>query len=374
MGMMALPVLFKEISEDLGLSLVQVGTVWGMSAVGGVFLSLIGGLLGDRFGVKRVIAVGCVLTGLAGALRGLSGGFAGLTVTMLLFGLMIAILPPNVYKSCGLWFPRRQQALAQGIVALSEGLGGVVGAMISATIMSPLLGGWRNVMFFYGAISMALGILWLLSPAEPARVESPAGYISTVPFRQALSRVVRIGTVWVLGLISLGQMSCGLGMQGYLPLYLQKTGWTAAGADGALATSNVAGMIGVIPMTVLSDRLGSRKAILFAATLITAISVGLLSVAGGAVVWVVVIIAGIVRSGLAALSRTMVVETKGVGAAYAGTALGLTVSIARLGSIISPPLGNSLGNINLGLPFVLWGGLAAVSLFGFYFIKETGGR
>ena len=32
---MCMPVLFKEISEDLGLDLVQVGTVWGMNALAG---------------------------------------------------------------------------------------------------------------------------------------------------------------------------------------------------------------------------------------------------------------------------------------------------------------------------------------------------
>lgn len=37
MPTMALSVLFKEISENLGLNLVQIGTVWGMST-GGISL------------------------------------------------------------------------------------------------------------------------------------------------------------------------------------------------------------------------------------------------------------------------------------------------------------------------------------------------
>ena len=35
MPWMCMPVLFKEISDDLGLNLVQVGTVWGMMGHGG---------------------------------------------------------------------------------------------------------------------------------------------------------------------------------------------------------------------------------------------------------------------------------------------------------------------------------------------------
>lgn len=47
---MALAVLFNEIQHDLHLTLVEVGMIWGIGALPGIFLSLIGGALGDRFG------------------------------------------------------------------------------------------------------------------------------------------------------------------------------------------------------------------------------------------------------------------------------------------------------------------------------------
>ena len=374
MPMMSLPVLFKEISVELDLNLVQIGTVWGMIPLAGIFVVLIGGLLGDRFGVKRTLSTLCFLAGLAGALRGLSGSFISLATTMFLFGILNASIPINVHKVASIWFPGRHLGLANGILSLGMGLGLTAGAMISATILSPLLGGWRNVLFLYGAISIGISILWLLTRSELGQVESPSGYAGTVPFRQALSRVVRIRGVWFLGLIMLGQMACTTGMIGYLPLYLRGIGWTAASADGALAASNSASMMVAIPMALLSDKLGSRKTILLAAMLITAIGVGLLSVVGGAMVWVSVIIASIARDGFMAVNITMITETEGVGAAYAGTALGLAMTLARVGGIISPPVGNSLAGINPGLPFIFWAALAAAALFGFHFIKETGRR
>ena len=45
---MSLPVLFDEISADLGLSLVQVGWIWGVGSVLGILVGLIGGPIGDR--------------------------------------------------------------------------------------------------------------------------------------------------------------------------------------------------------------------------------------------------------------------------------------------------------------------------------------
>ncbi|MBA7542886.1 hypothetical protein ES705_35211 [subsurface metagenome] len=372
MPMMSLPVLFKEISVELDLNLVQIGTVWGMIPLAGIFVVLIGGLLGDRFGVKRTLSTLCFLAGLAGALRGLSGSFISLATTMFLFGILNASIPINVHKVASIWFPGRHLGLANGILSLGMGLGLTAGAMISATILSPLLGGWRNVLLLYGAISIGISILWLLTRSELGQVESPSGYAGTVLFRQALSRVVRIRGVWFLGLIMLGQVACTTGMIGYLPLYLRGIGWTAASADGALAASNSASMMVAIPMVLLSDKLGSRKTILLAAMLITASGVGLLSVVGGAMVWVSVIIASIARDGFMAVTITMIMETEGVGAAYAGTALGLAMTLSRVGGIISPPVGNSLAGINPGLPFIFWAALAAVALFGFHFLKDTG--
>jgi len=372
MPTMCMPVLFKEISEDLDLNLVQIGTVWGIVPLAGIFVVLIGGLLSDRFGVKRTLTVGCFLAGLTGALRGLSGSFITLAATMFLFGLVIAIISTAVHKTCGVWFRRQQLGLANGVVAMGMAVGFTVGAMISATILSPLLGGWRNVMLLFGATSIAISILWLLTRSEPGQVESSASDASTAPLRQTLSRVIRIRDVWLLGLILAGVGGSIQGMHGYLPLYLREIGWTAASADGTLAAFNAISMIGTMPMALLSDRLNSRKAILFAATLMTAIGVGLLSVAGRTMVWASVLISGVVRDGFMAIFMTWIIETEGVGVTYAGTAIGLVATVSRLGSIVSPPIGNSFADVNLGLPFIFWAALAAVALLGFRFVKDTG--
>jgi len=372
MPMMCMPVLFKEISEDLDLNLVQIGIIWGIVPLAGIFVVLIGGLLSDRFGVKRTLIVGCFLAGLTGALRGLSVNFITLAATMFLFGLVIAIISTAVHKTCGVWFRRQHLGLANGVVAVGMAAGFTVGAMISATILSPLLGGWRNVMLLFGAISIVLSILWLLTRSEPGQVESSASDTSTAPLRQALSRVIRIRDVWLLGLILAGVGGSIQGMHGYLPLYLREIGWTAASADGTLAAFNAISMIGTMPMALLSDRLGSRKTILFAATLMTAIGVGLLSVAGRPMVWASVLISGVVRDGFMAIFMTWIIETEGVGVTYAGTAIGLVATVSRLGSIFSPPIGNSFADVNLGLPFIFWAALAAVALPGFRFMKDTG--
>jgi MFS family permease len=66
-----------------------------------------------------------------------------------------------------MWFQGRHLGTAQGIGAMGIGFGLMLGPLISATVLSPWLGGWRNVMYFYGGISVVMGILWLIFGREP---------------------------------------------------------------------------------------------------------------------------------------------------------------------------------------------------------------
>jgi NNP family nitrate/nitrite transporter-like MFS transporter len=369
---MCLPVLFKEISGELGLSLVQIGLIWGIGALPGIFTSLMAGAIGDRFGTRRTLSVGCLLVGLAGALRGLSNDFVTLAATVFLFGLLTPVISMNLVKTCGVWFSWRQLGLANGVVAMGMALGFMVASMLSATVLSPWLGGWRKVLFFYGAIAMTISVPWYLSRPAPSDVGVSAGEASPRSLRQTVSHVARIRNVWLLGLALMGIGGCIQGTLGYLPLYLRGLGWPEASADGALATFHAVSMICVIPIALSSDRLGSRKTVLMAATLMIMAGVGLLSIVDGMMVWVAVSMAGLVRDGFMAVFMTVVIETEGVGATYVGTAMGLVTIFSGLGGLVAPPLGNSLARIAPGLPFIFWAALATAGFWRLYLLKERG--
>lgn len=369
MATACMPVLFSEIAEELGLSIVQVGTVWGASSVAGIFSILAAGSLADRFGARRILTIGCLLAGVFGALRGVSDSFTTLAITSLLFGLASDAVPVIVIKNTSLWFHERGLGTAQGIMTACVGGGMMLGAMLSATVLSPLLGGWKNVMFFYGGISALIGIICFLTVPDPTRSE-PSANIQTT--RQAFKHVVRSRSIWLIAIAMMGFAGCNKGLIGYLPIYLRNSGWTAAGADGALAALNAAGTAAAIPLTLLSDKLGLRKALMIPGLIITVIGVGLLSMVTGPAVWVLAIMAGFFRDMIWAVVATMSVETEGIGPVYAGTAVGIVHAFTRMGYTFAPPAGNSLVAIGEGLPFVFWAGLSALALVAFLFVKETG--
>ncbi len=364
---MCLPVLFKEISIQLDLSLVQVGMLWGIGSLPNVVTYLIGGALGDRFGPKRIVIAGCLLVGVTGALRGCASDFVTLGAGIFALGFLWPQVSMNVYKTAGLWFTGSRLGLASGVLSMGMAFGFIIASLVSATYLSPWLGGWRNVLFLYGAVAAVLALPWCFMRLPPA-IAGPGGSAPSVG--KTLQRLVRIKQLWLLGVVGFGISGSIQGALGYLPLYLRGAGWAPATADAALATFHTMSMIFVVPIALWSDRMGSRKKVLMAAALSITAGFGLLSVADGPLIWVAVGLAGMVRDGYMAVFMTMVIETKGVGPAFMGTAIGLVFIFSALGNLIAPPLGNMLAELAPSMPFVFWSGLTAMGLVGLGLLGE----
>lgn len=359
---MGMSVLFKEISAELGLNLVQVGLVWGIGSLPGMLTFFLAGAAGDRFGPRRMLVLAVLLTGLAGALRGFSNSFLSLVISVGLLGALTPFVLVNCLKTLGLWFPRQQLGLANGVLSGGMALGFLIGSMLSATVMSPWLGGWRNVFFLYGALAALFSIPWYFSPPAPQANPQTSSETGSKSMRKAMVHVIRLRNVWLMGLALLGVGGCVQGMLGYLPLYLRGLGWPGVQADGALAAFHLTSLVSVVPITLWSDRLGSRKKILIGTVAMTILGVFLLSFVRGSAVWLAVIIAGMVRDGFMAIFLTMVIENKGVGPAYAGTATGFVLVFSSIGNLVAPPLGNSLAAGSPGAPFLFWAGMAGFGL------------
>jgi len=362
MPSMAMPVLFPQIAAELHLSLVQIGTVWGLAPLAGVVFGLVGGMAADVRGTRKVIAVACLACGVVGAARGLAGGFVTLSATTLLLGMAGSAIPNNLHKTAGHWFSPRALGKANSVLSMGAGAGAMLGSLVSAAVLSPLLGGWRHVMYFYGAIAFVIGVVWLLSPDEPLEEGASKGSWSLRDFRRTLGTVVPVRAFWLLAAVSLCYSAYQMGFTGYLPLYLTGHGWSTAASSSALAAFSAASMAGVIPLMMLAEKYHARRAFMAVAGGTAVAGLVVISLTTSPWVWPVVVAMGLFHDMFMTISITMIVQTAGIGPALAGTALGISMSMARIGGFVSPPLGNSLAVLGSGAPFLLWAGFALAML------------
>jgi cyanate permease len=362
---MSLPPMFTTISQDLGLSLVEIGMIWGMVSFTGIFFALIGGTLGDRFGTRVTLFTTCFLTGIFGITRSLAVDFTTLLFAALLYGMFQAIIPVMLFKLIRAWFPSEQLGMASGVISAGFAGGLMLGPLLSTSVILPTLGGWRQVLVFYGVIAILISFVWLF--VHPVEEKSAKSHQPRISLADSLRYVIRLRNVWILGIGALGITACFQGFTGYLPTYLKTIGWADLDADRALAAFFFTSLMAVVPLSILSDRLRLRRGFLIFAALVLSIGIGSLSIVEGSLIVVVIAATGFVFDSFMAILNASVLEVEGVTHIYAGTALGFAMMIRNLGGTFSPPVGNALTAFGSNVPFLFWGamGLFAVIMFAF---------
>ncbi len=367
---LALSVLFEEISSDLSLNLVQIGLIWSFGSLFSIFSGLLSGTLGDIFGPKRVIMFGAVILSISGAMRGMVDSFSAMLIVISIFGFATPVISVSAFKLNGIWFTKDQLGVANGIFGAGMAFGFLMGSLLSSTTLSPWLGGWQPVLIFYGCLSIIVSVLWNFTPSLPLRKDEYINSNGKFSASDTIFHVFKIRNVWLIGITLLG-VSGGLqGITGYLPLYLRNQGWEIIAADGTLSLLNFLGMSAVIPLTIWSDRVSTRKTMLLVMIAIITIGTSLLILSGTTTVWAGVSLIGLVRDATIVLLMTMVFESDGIGPVYAGTANGLVMVLLMTGNFIAPPIGNKLAGIYPGLPFIFWTSLVFIGLICFLFVKN----
>jgi ACS family glucarate transporter-like MFS transporter len=170
-----------EMMEDLGLSEIQWGWVLAAFTAGYAIFQFPGGILGDRFGPRRVLTVIAVLWAVLTAASSFVPGqetasafliIASLCVVRFLVGAVHAPIFPVMNASIVRWFPVGGWALPLGLSSTGLTLGGAAAAIAVPLIITQF--GWRAAFLFLAPLGLVVGALWWWysrdNPADHAAV------------------------------------------------------------------------------------------------------------------------------------------------------------------------------------------------------------
>ena len=156
-----------------GLTATVADVQWVIEAYA-LFLSallLVGGSLGDRFGRRRVYAIGIVLFAAASALCGFAGSVRALVMARALQGAGAALVVPGSLAIIAASFPAEERGRAIGTWS---------GFSAMTTALGPVLGGWlidhavwRWVFFLNLPIALAALLLLFWRVPESRDVDAP---------------------------------------------------------------------------------------------------------------------------------------------------------------------------------------------------------
>ena len=155
------------LAADLGLSSVQMGFVYGAFILSYGLFAVPGGLLGDKFGGRKVITGLVLLFSLFTALTGVVHALWSLVLVRFLFGAAESSVGPTSSKVIARWLPPGKWGLAQGTMWMSGRIGGAFAPGLVVAV-APLLG-WRGGFWFFatvGCVWAAFFWLWFRDSPE----------------------------------------------------------------------------------------------------------------------------------------------------------------------------------------------------------------
>jgi ACS family glucarate transporter-like MFS transporter len=167
------------IAEAYHLSDVQLGRVFSALLVGYALFQTTGGRLADRFGPRRVLAVGVTWWGIFTALTAMvpadiAGALFIFVAVRFLLGAGEAVIYPSANQFIARWIPTTERGIANGWIFAGVGAGAGLTPLLVTYIM--VHHGWRFSFWVCSVIGFAAGAVWFVtardSPAEHAGVSA----------------------------------------------------------------------------------------------------------------------------------------------------------------------------------------------------------
>ena len=157
---------------DLGLSYAQLGTLLGLYMLPGAAFALPGGVVGQRFGERRIVVAGLALMIAGGAVTAGAGGFGTAVTGRLLSGVGAVVMNILLAKIVSDWFAGKELSTAMAIMLTSW----PVGLGLAATTLGGVAAGtsWRTAVMATAAAAGLGLLLMLLCRDAPGAAGGPA--------------------------------------------------------------------------------------------------------------------------------------------------------------------------------------------------------
>jgi CP family cyanate transporter-like MFS transporter len=269
---LAVPPVISIIQQELHLSGTEIGLLSGIPVILFAIAATPGSTFIARFGVRKTLLSGLVITALGAALRGVSSNAWQLYLTSIVMSSGVAIMQPTMAAAVREWIPDRPTF---GTAVYTNGL--IIGEIVPVATMLPFilphLGSWRPALAIWSIPVIVTAILVaIMSPNSNKRavIDHPVRWLPEL----------NSWLNWRIGLVLGAISSTYFCINGFLPAYLNGNGHPEL-----VSTALTALNLGQVPASFLllftADRFQRRQwPFLLFGLLFIACVIGIMSSAG----------------------------------------------------------------------------------------------
>ncbi|MDA1001344.1 MAG: MFS transporter [bacterium] len=158
MGRFNFSLIQSEIIADLGITRADTGWINSWMFWGFAFGDLVHGRLAERFGLRRVLMIGAIATGVFNFIASYGNSIAGLAIPWGIVGFVNAATWPPGIALIAQWWPRRDRGRAMGFAGTSAGLSLLVVWLVTPWVAAAW--GWRAALRYPPMLIALLGIVF----------------------------------------------------------------------------------------------------------------------------------------------------------------------------------------------------------------------
>ncbi len=272
-------VMTSELMADFAVGAAGLGNLSAFYYYTYVGMQLPTGVLADLWGPRRLLATGALVAGLGTLLFAWAPNLFWASLGRGLIGGSVAVAFVALLKVAAHWFPPRRFALVSGMALFS----GVLGAVTAGVPLRLLIDGfgWRPIMAASGVLMLAIAVACLRFIRDDPSERGFQSYSPVIPkgpdikerFRplSGLGRVFSFRNSWLLfwapgGMV--GPMLSFAGLWG-VPFLEARYGMDTNSAAAVGSMMMICWAVGGPLMGALSDRLGRRKPLYLAGSLVS---------------------------------------------------------------------------------------------------------
>ncbi|MEO1036014.1 MAG: MFS transporter [Pseudomonadota bacterium] len=332
--------LFPVIAEDLGLGYQDLGLIAGILALTWGLASIVAGSLADRFGYKRVLVTSTILFS---ALVAMSGLATGLVTFLVIRGLMGfaegGFVPASIVATMRAAKPSRL-GLMVGVQQMAAPLVGLGLGPIIAVGLLRLLPSWEWVFATVAIPGFFVAYLLARVIKNPPDASVPPSSSTQRAPRASFASALKYRNVIFGALGMLGFLSALHTLSAFMPSYLTDYAGLSIERMGLVMSAlGAGGVIGMLVVTSISDRLGRKPVMTVAMIFAVAALVALTRVTDSpALLALCLFVISMAVSGVVSITIGPLVNAS-VPPAIAATATGIVAGIGEIvGGAFAPAL------------------------------------
>ena len=356
-----------QLTESMGLTSSQFAQIATAPLIPGIFLSLVVGIIVDRFGARRPLTVAMVISGAAIVWRLFARSYAEIYISMICMGVCATFLNANNAKILSQWFSPARAGIMVGFYLGAANAANALGQGTTAFFPSV------QSAFRFSAVLAVVGIaLFVIFMRDHDSTQKEIEHISVL---EGLKVCSRNRYIWIIALCLMLDVSAYSSLAHFLPQALATRGIPQTTAPLISMGLSLGGLASCFIGPALITRARNTRLVITCCAAAAALGVAFAWRASMSpvVLFILVFLTGFLSTSFTPVITALPVRLEKIGTKYAGTAGGMIATVQLAGIVILPTYVISpIVGSNFKLMFLIFGALDVILCVVVQFLPKLG--